>query len=357
MSRPEFYLETIAPGTKGLFRLTVPFGGCLESLGEQIVLACNPLSSKAEIHSEITRWLDKGNLCLPVLAARGIDRGEMLVATGGVHGDEYEGVEAIYRVFEEIDPRGMQGSFIGVPVVNVPAFWLGVRCNPVDYKNLARVFPGAAKGSPTEQLAETLLDRVLRHASLYVDLHSAGRNYHMLTLCGYCTAGTQAARAAEAANCFGAPVIWAHPSVSPGRTVSATLDLGIPSLYTEAFGGGHASPDDVEVYTRGLSNLLQFLKITELAEAALGVQTPLRLGGSGDLDSAINCRHSGLFFSSVNLGARLKEGDTLGVLRGMDGRVLEKVRTPQDGVLVLIRATPRTFAGELVAAVANEQPS
>jgi predicted deacylase len=201
-----------------------------------------------------------------------------------------------------------------------------------------------------------LLGRVLRHASLYVDLHSAGRNYHMLTLCGYCTVGSQATRAAEAANCFGAPVIWAHPSVSLGRTVSATLDLGIPSLYAEAFGGGHAYSDDVEVYTRGLSSLLRFLKITELDGANPGVRAPLRLGGSGDLDSAINCRHSGLFFSSISLGTRLKEGDALGVLRGLDGRVLEKVRTPQDGVLVLIRATPRTFAGELVAAVANEEP-
>src|SRR5262249_41486366 len=158
-----------------------------------------------------------------------------------------------------------------------------------------------ARGSPTEQLAETLLERVFRHASLYVDLHSAGRNYHMLTLCGYCTAGQQSARAAEAATCFGAPVIWAHPLVSPGRTISATLDRGIPSLYTEAWGGGHASSKDIEVYIRGLSNLLRFLKIAELKSAAPCGQTALRMGGPGDLDSAINCEHSGLFFSTVTL--------------------------------------------------------
>jgi predicted deacylase len=354
MSHPEFHIETIAPGTKKLYRLAVPFGGDLESLEDQIALACNPLSSRVEIHSEITRWLENGTLFLPVLAARGVDDGETLIVTSGVHGDEYEGMEAMYCVFEQIKPQEMRGTFIGVPVATAPAFWLGVRCNPVDSKNLARVFPGAAQGSPTEQLADTLLERALRHASLYVDLHSAGRNYHMLTLCGYCTAGEQATRAAEAANCFGAPVIWAHPSVSPGRTISATLDLGIPSLYTEAFGGGHASSEDIEVYTRGLSNLLRFLKITELVGATPGKPTPLRIGGPGDLDSAINCHHSGLFFSSVTLGAHLKTGDALGILRDLDGRILETVRAPQDGVLVLIRATPRTFAGELVAALAIE---
>ena len=355
MPHPEFHIEAIPPGTKKLYRLAVPFGGNLQSLEEHIALACSPLSSRAEIHSEIARWLESGTLFLPILAARGVDDGETLVVTSGIHGDEYEGMEAMYRVFEQIKPQDMRGTFLGVPVSNAPAFWLGVRCNPIDSKNLARVFPGTAQGSPTEQLAHTLLERVLRHASLYVDLHSAGRNYHMLTLCGYCTAGEQSTRAADAANCFGAPVIWAHPPVPPGRTISATLDLGIPSLYTEAFGGGHARPEDIALYSRGLSNLLRFMKITELTEATPERQTPLRLGGPGDLDAAINCHHSGLFFSSVRPGTHLKRGEGLGILRDLDGRILETVLAPQDGVLVLIRATARTFAGELVAALASEQ--
>jgi predicted deacylase len=241
MSHPEFHIETILPGTKKLYRLALPLGGDLGSLEEQIALACHPLSSRTEIHPEITQWFENGTLCLPVLAAPGVDRGETLVATSGVHGDEYEGMEAMYRV----KPLEMRGTLIGIPVATAPAFWLGVRCNPV-------VFPGAANASPTEQLADTLLERVFRHASLYVDLHSAGRNYHLLTLYGYCTAGGRQ---------FGLPmlptvsesVIWAHPSVSPGRTISAPLDLGIPSLYTEAFGGGgHTSPEDIELYTAGV---------------------------------------------------------------------------------------------------------
>ena len=354
---PEFSIEAIGAGTKGLYQLTLPFGGDVESLEEQIVLTCSPLSSKEEIHSEIVRWLCNGNLSLPVLAARGVSPGETLVATSGVHGDEYEGMEAIYRTFEAIDPRQMQGTFVGVPVVTLPAFWLGVRCNPVDSKNLARVFPGSSNGSPTEQLANALLERVLRHASLYIDLHSAGRNYHMLTLCGYCSAGEQSTRAAEAAKCFGAPVIWKHPSISPGRTVSATLDLGIPSLYAEAHGGGHVRSEDVQVYTRGLANFLRFLEITELPGACPQVQSPFWISGSGDLDCAINCEQSGLFFSSVNPGAYLKEKDVLGTIRSLDGRALEMVRSPQDGLLVLIRATPRIFAGELMAALAKENPS
>jgi uncharacterized protein len=356
-SFPEFFFEEITPGTKGVYQLGLPFGGNVEKLVEQINLASSGLSSNAQMHSEIARWVQNGTLSLPVLVARGEELGETLVVTSGIHGDEYEGIEAVYRIFEALDPRQMRGTFVCVPVASLPAFWLGTRCNPVDSRNLARVFPGTDGGSATEQLAAILLNRVLRHATLYVDLHSAGRNYHMLTLCGYCTVGSQSARAAEAASRFGAPVIWQHPRISPGRTMSATLDLEIPSLYTEALGGGHVRSEDIQVYTRGLCNLLQFLEIATLAESIYPTLKPLRIGGEGDLDDAINCRSSGMFFSDLAVGDRVKEGDVLGTIRGLDGQILETVRASQSGVLVLLRATPRLFGGELVAVLANEDSS
>ena len=149
------------------------------------------------------------------------------------------------------------------------SWWRASRVNPLDARNMARVFPGSADGSPSERLAARLLDRVLRHASLYIDLHSPGRTSHWVTLCGYSNHGPQADTARAAARSFGAPYIWEHPHdpEARGRTISATNDLEIPSLYTEAYGGGHARPEDVDCYTRGLANLLRFLEITELPAA------------------------------------------------------------------------------------------
>ena len=61
-----------------------------------------------------------------------------------------------------------------------------------------------------------------------------------------------------------------------------------------------------------------------------------------------------MFFGCRTIGDRVKRGDDLGVVRDLDGRVLETVQVAEGGVLVLLRATPRIFAGELVAALANE---
>src|SRR5712672_1228458 len=59
-----------------------------------------------------------GPVTLPTLAARGTDPGKTLLAVAGVHGDEYEGMEAIRQVFAELEPDSMRGAFIGIPVAN-----------------------------------------------------------------------------------------------------------------------------------------------------------------------------------------------------------------------------------------------
>ncbi|HWB95296.1 MAG TPA: succinylglutamate desuccinylase/aspartoacylase family protein, partial [Bryobacteraceae bacterium] len=62
------------------------------------------------------------DLQIPVLLARGARPGKRLVATAGVHGDEYEGVRAIFDIYAELDPAAMTGDFLAVPAANPPAF-------------------------------------------------------------------------------------------------------------------------------------------------------------------------------------------------------------------------------------------
>ena len=356
MSRPpEFDIDAIGRESKQIRSFSVDLPEGLGDLARQSFLASSGFCPEDRIAAEMALQFDGQTLSMPVLTARGRKDGPTLVVTAGVHGDEYEGMEAIYRTYEALDPERLKGTFVAVPIVTLTAFWLGIRCNPVDSRNMARVFPGSAGGSFSQRLAQAVLQRVLRHASFYIDLHSSGRNYHMLTLCGYSMLGKQAAVAREAALAFGAPVVWAHPTTSPGRTLSATLDLGIPSLYTEAYGAGHVRPEDVDCYTRGLANLLKFLDMAPLEGAGQPQgYRPWLLGGSGDMDVAIKCRRGGLFFASLEIGARVRRGDLLGIVRSLEGRVVEEVTAPAEGVLILMRATPRIYPGENIAALASE---
>ena len=120
-----------------------------------------------------------GNIELPVLLVRGSRPGKRLVVSAAVHGDEYEGVRAIFEVFHSLDPAGMSGDFLSVPVSNPPAFWNGTRESPLDNGNLARVFPGSLEGGPTAAIAYYMAPAIIAHADLFLDLHSAGVKWLM----------------------------------------------------------------------------------------------------------------------------------------------------------------------------------
>ena len=61
------------------------------------------------------------DVVLPLLVVRGEREGPILAVSAGVHGDEYEGVRAIFEAFELLEPSQMSGTLLAVPVVNYAA--------------------------------------------------------------------------------------------------------------------------------------------------------------------------------------------------------------------------------------------
>ena len=193
MSRhKEFDFENLPRASKDIYELRMKAPD-LTGLAGAVRTTCGDTITPDAISDAIAARLDGESLSIPVLAVKGASgQGKTLVATAGVHGDEYEGMEAIYRTYEALDPSNLSGTFVAVPVVTLPAFWQATRANPVDGLNMARIFPGSPSGSMSERLAALMLEKVFRHADLYIDLHSSGRNNAMMTLVGYASLGRQA---------------------------------------------------------------------------------------------------------------------------------------------------------------------
>lgn len=121
--------------------------GSLTSFSREI---CGP-GQKAE-HS----WTPASDIEIYVLLCRGREAGPLVVATAGIHGDEYEGIQAVWKVYESLVPDEMRGDFLGVPIAHVTAYRTISRDSPLDGKNLARTFPGQPEGTVTERLAHFL---------------------------------------------------------------------------------------------------------------------------------------------------------------------------------------------------------
>jgi len=308
---------------------------------------------------KVTGWLDVATRAdggvwrLPLLYVTGQTPGPTLVVTASVHGDEYEGVEAIPQVFQQVEPAQVRGKLVMAPVCNMPAYEAATRSSPLDGLNLARVFPGDPKGTVTQRIAHWIREKLLRHADFYIDLHSGGVAYNIPTLIGYVhDDGELGQRSQAGARAFGAPVLWGHPlPVAPGRTVSAATDLGVPWLYTEAPGGGYARPDDVACFVQGVINVMRWLEMLDGAPQPRPMTH--HLFGDGNLDQVIDATAAGFFRAEVNLLDPVTAGQRLGVVRDLFGQVVQEVTADQDGVVIMLRRFHRVHVGDGLAQITN----
>lgn len=312
-----------------------------------------PSGQKETSWLEVAVRADGGVWRLPLLYVTGQRPGPTLVVTAAVHGDEYEGVEAIPQIFQQTEPTDLRGKLVMMPVCNMPAYEAATRSSPIDGLNLARVFPGDSNGTITQRIAHWITAKLLTHADFYIDLHSGGATYNIPTLIGYVhDAGEMGQRSQAGAQAFGAPVLWGHPlPVAPGRTVSAATDLGVPWLYTEAPGGGYARPDDVACFVQGVRNVMCWLTMLD------GVPQPRpmthHLFGDGNLDQVIDATVAGYFRATVNLLDPVVAGQRLGVVCDLFGQVIQEVTADQAGVVIMLRRFHRVHVGDGLAQITS----
>ncbi len=312
-----------------------------------------PRGEKARLWLDIAGRADDGQWRLPFLSVTGATDGPTLLVLAGVHGDEYEGMVAIPRLFAGIQPADLRGALLMIPVCNVPAYKSAQRSSPVDGLNLARVFPGQPDGSITQQIAYWICEKLLRQADFMIDLHTGGIAYELPLLVGYVhDAGAYGQASLGAARAFGAPVLWGHPPpLPPGRSLSAAYDHGVPCVYTEAPGGSGSDPHVADCFLTGLFNVMKRLGMLTGEQS----RQPLthHLLGHGDLDSVIETPAAGLFQREVGLLDEVEAGQRLGTIQDESGSILAEITAEQAGFVIMLRGLPRVKAGDGIAHLAQ----
>ena len=93
----------------------------------------------------------------PYIALRGRQPGKAVLITAAVHGGEYVGTLAALELARSLDPEGLRGSILLLPIINPSSFWERTAfVTPEDGLNQNRGFPGRATGSYTERVAHCL---------------------------------------------------------------------------------------------------------------------------------------------------------------------------------------------------------
>ena len=316
-----------------------------------------PRGAKQRVTLDIAERAGGGKWRLPLLTVCGADAGPTLLVLAGVHGDEYEGIAAIPQVYSAINAQELRGRLVMAPICNVPAYEAGQRSSPIDGLNLARVFPGDINGTITRQIAGWLSQKLLTNADFLIDLHTGGIAYELPTLIGYAhDSGELGTASQNAAAAFGAPVMWGHPLPLPaGRSISTATAMGIPSLYTEAAGGGRCDPDAVACFRDGVMNVLAHLGMINVEPNRRRLTH--HFVGDGNLDTVIQAPVAGFFQREVTLLENVNKRQRLGAILDPTGVELAPVEADQDGVIIMLRGIPLVQAGDGIAHITQPYQS
>lgn len=287
----------------------------------------------------------------PYVALRGAEPGPAVLITAGIHGSEYPAIDAAVRLGATLDPRSIRGQVLCLPLMNPGAFWQrAAYVSPTDGLNLNRVFPGKPEGSFSERLAWQLVQKAVRHADAYIDMHGGDLPEALIPFAIYQETGIAAvdARSDFMARAFGLPslLIQKHSGGSvPGMTLAAAADFGIPAIIVEDGGAGQYDPRIAQSMATGVQNTLRGLGVLE------GVPPDLV---SPDRYSAFlwpRSRNAGFFRPSVAVGDSVSAAQTIGELNDFFNNRIETITAEASGRILFLVTSPAIEKNGLICGI------
>lgn len=299
---------------------------------------------------------DGNDAAYPLVVVAGATDGPVVTLIGGIHGDEYEGPAALWRLIRGLDAARIRGRVVTVPVAHTAAFAAGTRASPVDGVNLARCFPGDPDGTLTQRLAHDLFETVARPADALVDLHSGGVRYAFLPVAGFYGATDEvtpraAAESFRLACGMGLDLVWRLPARAGVLSFEAAR-IGIAVTGCEAGGRGGCLETDVALYLRGIMRVLAQRGVLEPGEAEVA-QSASACVLEGDFALA---PAAGFLSPLVPLGTRVAKGEPLARIDSCDGATLTTLHAAADGIVMAERHLRAIQLGEWATCALPEVP-
>ena len=292
-------------------------------------------------------------LSIPVIVVNGARPGPVLALLAGAHGTEYASIIALEKLPATVDASTLSGTLVVVPLLNVPSFAKIVpHLNPVDGKNMNRMYPGRPDGTQTERASHAITTQVVERSDHLIDFHGGDIDENLRPYWYWQKTG----RTAQDAASLGMVLAFGldHVIITTGRPTdpkdsryleNTATTRGKPSITVEAGRAGTVEPEDVAALVNGTLSVMRHLKM--LPGSATPVQHPVWIDRLADVAS----EHSGIFYPSVERGSSVATGTTIGRITDYVGRPLAEVRAAAAGVVLYVRAVPTVNKGEAIASI------
>lgn len=273
---------------------------------------------------------DSTQVQIPAVVVNGIEDGPTLLALGSVHGIELVGTGVLTKVVRGLDPLGLRGRLIAVPMANPLAQVAGTYITPWDHTNLSGpiYWPADEQGSITHRIAGFITDALKRSTHL-VDIHAnpdLSINFVLMNPRVSKDAETRAT-AIRMAQAWGTTTIdWDRDNVH--HLTDIALAHGIPAIIPELQRGRQLLEDNVQVGVVGLTNVM---KVLGMLEGELAPQSVERYEGSWVAAGRLTANRSGLLWIRRRPGEFLPKDELVATVTDIWGDVVEEIRMPFDG--------------------------
>jgi predicted deacylase len=291
-------------------------------------------------------------LDIPVIVVNGSKPGPTLALLAGAHGTEYASIVALMKLAEAADPSIVSGTLIVVPLLNVASFLDKVpHLNPVDGKNMNRLYPGKPDGSQTERALWAISKQVLEKCDYLIDFHGGDLDENMRKYSYWAETGNEhldtTSRGMVLAFGFDHIIIQHNRPTDPRPAGVTTVtrqaqNLGKPAIAVEAGHAGTTQAEDVDALMTGSWRVMRHLKM--LPGAAPPVEHPLWIGRY----EVVSSDRDGVFFPLVVPEAYVKQGSRIGYITDYFGNKVWDVTAPLSGVVIYIGAVPSMKKGDHV---------
>lgn len=292
-------------------------------------------SRKLQIQVDLVKKANGEWIKIPVLLAVGKEKGDILLADGCCHGDEYEGSEGIIKTWQSLRTEDMKGTFVGIPALNLDAFGSMDRYSRNDFVpvDLNRAFPGNVNGYATDYLANYYLENFIKKASGIVTLHGGGNTLFLTPVCCFPDTGNEVSRKSEEmAKAFGFDVLWHDKIIDPsfGLMDQHAYLNGIPVITAE-IGGQCIRHQERETCIKrveeGLFNVMRLFGILNEKIKKTGEMISVGM-------EYIYSNHGGIHKPQKGDGERVKKGEVLSIITDVFGNETERIYAPHDGIVV-----------------------
>lgn len=276
-------------------------------------------------------------IAVPVLIHRAKNPGPVVGITAAIHGNELNGIPTIHRLFDPVGPlmQLTRGTVVAVPILNIPGY-IRYQRTFHDGQDLNRIMPGRADGNCGQVYANRILNRLVRHFNILIDLHTASFGRINTLYVRVDTTRKESLAMARALR----PQIIVHNAGGDGTLRAAAVAMGLHSITVEIGDPQRLQPGLVRASRLGLQEVLEYFEMLPDME-------------DPDPRETVECVSSywiytdtgGLLEVFPSLMARVKKGEVVARLSDPWGRIVATYTVPDDGIVVGKSTNPVAHTG------------